>query len=745
MRFGKYLYGSGCLFVLGIVYGTMGSDSVPVLTWWLALFLLGIGFYPLCKKLFGSFTDHGYLFGKVLGFLFSGYVMFLLGSLRILKFTKGGVLLSTLIAIALVWGIAYLTGKKDGMRKLFREIPVDAMLARELLFLTGFAVFTYLKGFNPSAYGTERMMDYGFMTSMSRTEYFPVQDFWFAGENLNYYYFGQYLMTFLTKLSGNEVVYGYNLGLSMCFALCASLSFSLVYQWMYGHGKDTEKEHPQRPAAFAGILGMLAVTFAANCHYIVFNFLVPMLWDMLNPEGEKPKYWFADSTRYIGYHPETDDKTAHEFPAYSFLLGDLHAHVINIFVVLTVLAILYACIQAAKADEKRKWDWKKILLDIPVLVIGFLIGICMMENYWDFPIYFVVSGAILLAIHLRSGDAPLLVATRTAVQGIVVLTLAVLTALPFSIHFQAMANGFARAEDHTVWYQLIVLWGLPVAVLIGHFVSMAVRCRAKGFRPVMRVQDRTDLYVLLIGLCGAGLILIPELIYVVDIYTSGFKRFNTMFKLSYQAFILLGLMMGYVIGKWITRPQSTTQRKWGIIAGLMVFWCCGYFKTALDDSFGDIRDKERHKGLRADAFIYEQRPEDAAAVEWINASIPNGSVILEANGDSYSMYNFVSVLTGFPTVVGWHTHEWLWHNDVGPVDARGADITEIYTGTDQQRKQELLQKYNVDYIYIGSNEYEKYGNNGMEPADLIALGDIVYYSTAPDASGNMIYLIKLNK
>ena len=745
MRFEKYLYGSSCLLILGIVYGTMGSDSAPILTWWLTLFLLGIGFYPLSKKLFGSFTDHGYLFGKVLGMLGGGYLMFLLGSLRILKFTKGGVLISALLAIALVWGIAFLTGKKEGMRKLFQEMPADAMLARELLFLTGFAVFAYLKGFNPSAYGTERMMDYGFMTSMARTEYFPVQDFWFAGENLNYYYFGQYLMTFLTKLSGNEVVYGYNLGLSMCFALCASLSFSLVYQWMYGHCTDENKEGPRRIAAFAGILAMLAVTFAANCHYIIFNFIVPMLWDMLDPEGEKPKYWFADSTRYIGYQPETDDKTAHEYPAYSFLLGDLHAHVINIFVVLTILAILYACIRTAKAEEKRRWDWGKILLDAPVLTIGFLIGICMMENYWDFPIYFIVSGAILLAIHLRSGDMPLNVAARTGVQGIMVLVPAVLVALPFSTHFHAMANGFAKAEDHTVWYQLLILWGLPVAVLVGHFVSMAVRCEAKGFRPVMRALERTDLYVLLIGLCGAGLILIPELMYVVDIYTSGFKRFNTMFKLSYQAFILLGLVMGYVIGKWVTRPQSAAQRKWGIIAGIVLLWCCGYFKTALDDSFGDIHDKERHKGLRADAFIYEQRPEDAAAVEWINASVPNGSVILEANGDSYSMYNFVSVLTGFPTVAGWHTHEWLWHNDVKPVDARGDDITEIYTGTDLQKKQELLQKYNVDYIYIGSNEYEKYKDNGLVLGELLALGDTVYYSAAPDTSGNIIYLIKLNK
>ena len=121
MRFGKYLYGSGCLLILGIVYGTMGSDSGPILSWWLTLFLLGIGFYPLSKKLFGSFTDHGYIFGKVLGFLLSGYLMFLLGSLHILKFTKGGVLVSTLVAVALVWGITFLTGKKEGLKKIFEE------------------------------------------------------------------------------------------------------------------------------------------------------------------------------------------------------------------------------------------------------------------------------------------------------------------------------------------------------------------------------------------------------------------------------------------------------------------------------------------------------------------------------------------------------------------------------------------------------------------------------------------------
>ncbi len=746
MRFGRYLYGGGCILVLCLVYGLMGDDSGPVLTWWLTLLFLGLAFYPLSKSLFHSFTDHGYIFSKVLGFLCSGYMMFLLGSLRIMKFSGTGVWVSTLLTMALVWGIYYFCTKKKGMQKLFSEMPVDVFLSRELFFLAGFAIFAYLKGFNPSAYGTERMMDYGFMTGMARTEYFPVQDFWFAGENLNYYYFGQYLMTFLTKLSGNEVVYGYNLGLSMCFALCMSLSFSLVYQWMFAHTEDQEKEgqkHPGRVATFAGIMASLAVTFAANCHYIIFNFLVPMVWEILGLEGQTPSYWFADSTRYIGYHPDVNDKTAHEYPAYSFLLGDLHAHVINIFVVLTILAILFACTRALKAGEKREWKWKELFLDLSVLMIGFLIGICMMENYWDFPIYYVVAGAILLAIHLRSGDSALSVGARIGTQGIIVLTVATVISLPFSLQFHAMTNGFARAEDHTRWYQLLILWGMPVALLVGHFVSMAVRCKTKSFRPSIRELDHTDLYVLLIGLCASGLILIPEVMYVVDIYTGGYKRFNTMFKLSYQAFIMLGLLTGYVTAKWIARPQSAAQRKWGIIAGIVVLWSCGYFKTALDDSFGDVTDPERHKGLRADAFIYEYRPMDAEAVKWINASVPSGSVVLEANGDSYTLYNFVSVLTGLPTVLGWHTHEWLWHNDLDPVDLRAADILEIYTGTDLQKKQELLQKYNVDYIYIGSNEYEKYGQSGMDPQILLEMGEVVYYSTTPDMQGNLIYLVKV--
>ena len=89
-----------------------------------------------------------------------------------------------------------------------------------------------------------------------------------------------------------------------------------------------------------GVIGGVATTFAGNMHYTVFAKLIPALQSMLGIEVSS--YWFPDATRYIGYNPDTNDKTIHEFPSYSFVLGDLHAHVTNIMFVLTVLGILYA-------------------------------------------------------------------------------------------------------------------------------------------------------------------------------------------------------------------------------------------------------------------------------------------------------------------------------------------------------------------------------------------------------------------
>ena len=695
-------------------FAVMGEDMTPAVKWWGMMLVLGIAAWPLCAKIFSSFTDKGYVFGKILGGLIPAWIMWFLGSLRLLKFGSAAVILITLLSAAGFWLLSQFVFKKQ-TAELLKEIPIETVLIREAIFTAAFVFFCYVKCNNPDAFGTERMMDYGFMQSIFRTEYFPPEDFWFAGENLNYYYFGQYFCTFLTKLSINTVDYGYNLSLAMCFALCLSFAFSLVYQLMLGHSAD------KRKAAVAGTLAAMVLPGAASMHYILFNFLVPWAWDILAIPGDKPSYWYADSTRYIGYHPETNDRTAHEYPAYSFLLGDLHAHVINIFVVLTILAILYAWIK--DNEEEGQGSVFACELKKPRLwVLSFLTGICVMENFWDFPIYFVVSGAILLALNLRRQIRPLRVVSATMLQGVVVMLMSLIISLPFQLSFKAMANGIALAENHTPIYQLVILWALPLSLLTGFAIGVIKNCKGDSVRNWLRSFETADIYVLLTGLCGAGLILIPEIIYIVDIYSGDFKRFNTMFKLSYQAFILLNLMMCYVVGRFVMKPDGAKQRKWGIIAGILLICCCGYFVTALRMSAGNILEEGNYKGLRADAYIEREDPMDSDAVYWARENIPSGSVVLEANGDSYTIYNRVSVITGLPTVLGWHTHEWLWHNDLSPVDKRVELVRRMFVDADK----ELMTEYGVDYIFVGFCEYEKYGDWGLDIESLKELGEVVY-------------------
>lgn len=642
-----------------------------------------------------------------------------------------------------------------------RGIPWGRIVFLEILFFMMFLAYMYVKGFNPKAFGTEKMMDYGFMTSMFKTDYFPTEDFWFAGDHLNYYYFGQYLMTFLTKMSFNSVARGYNLALGMGFAFCMTLSYALVCQVMKVLAAHKKKRHPGAVAHAAGAVAAVAVTLASNGHYLIFGRLVPMLWDILQIPGTRKNYWFPSSTRYIGYVPDTHDKTIHEFPSYSFVLGDLHAHVINITFVLTILAILFAflmnrqekmtqAVMARKTGGKAEISFYREVFQLPVFAIGFVIGIFMMTNYWDFPIYFVVSGAVILASNAVICGFDKRTWLMTALHALIVLAVSFAAALLFNMHFVPMANGILLTKNHTLFYQLVILWGLPFVVVTGYLTALIakeVRRSREGrfggrFTTFLENLQISDLFVLIMGLCAMGLVLTPEVIYMSDIYAGDYKRSNTMFKLTYQAYILFGLSMAYILTRFILLKETRRQRRYALIGLVMVLWTAGYSSTSVKAWFGDIGNEDRYQGMRADQYIYEEQPEDAAAISWLNDYVQGRPVILEANGDSYTIYNRVSVLTGMPTVLGWHTHEWLWHNTVIPVDKRAEDIRIIYTSQDEEVVRSLLNEYAVEYLFIGTCEYEKYMGQGMNPEFLKGLGEVVYEG-APGFGGRTVTIVKV--
>src|SRR3990172_12236236 len=66
----------------------MSSDSINTASFWFLFLIIGLTFLPLTTKVFASFADRGYIFAKILGMAVLSYLVFLLGSLKILPFRQ---------------------------------------------------------------------------------------------------------------------------------------------------------------------------------------------------------------------------------------------------------------------------------------------------------------------------------------------------------------------------------------------------------------------------------------------------------------------------------------------------------------------------------------------------------------------------------------------------------------------------------------------------------------------------------
>ena len=716
-------------------------------TWYLLALVLGAAAMPLTGRLFRRFRDRGWMFSKVTAIAVSGFLTWFLVAVKIIKFTTMTCIVVTLVCAAASL-ILYCREQKAG----FECIPfahLDLVYAEELLFFAAFLFWTYFAGFHPAAYGTEKFMDYGFMEAMMRSKTLPATDLWYSQGKINYYYGGQYFAVFLTKLSGAKVELTYNLMRTFVAGLAFAMPFSLVHQMVTDRLGKTGSRWKKTLPSVTGILAGISVSIAGNMHYVVYGQIIPFIQKLKGEEVSS--YWFPDATRYIGFNPDVEDKTIHQFPCYSFVLGDLHAHVVDIMFVLLLLGLLYAWMKKVRTTElsgesmSRREFWKKQLLMPQLLATGALLGMFHWTNYWDFVIYFVVTCGAALFMNIIGQKGKIRWALGvTAAQAAEILILATVIILPFTLQFDTsnMVQGIALAQHHSLPHQLLVLWGLPGILTILFVVSLLVEklrgAEQKSLYHLLTSIRLPDLFAVLLGLCAIGLVLIPELVYVRDIYENGNARANTMFKLTYQAYIMFGMTMIYAIFRLLIIGKNKILKVLAFIGLFFFVWTCGYFGNSVHSWFGEVWKPSQYKGLNATAFLETDFPEDVNGIRWLKENISDAPVVLEANGDSYSEYERVSAMTGLPTIMGWYVHEWLWRGNLSDLNAKIEEIQEIYTSTDETRVKELLEEYNVSYIFVGSCERNKYGadmNNDL----LKSLGEVVFQD-----SEYPTYIVKIN-
>jgi uncharacterized membrane protein len=276
-------------------------------------------------------------------------------------------------------------------------------------------------------------------------------------------------------------------------------------------------------------------------------------------------------------------------------------------------------------------------------------------------------------------------------------------------------EGIRVADAHTPFYQLFILYGGFWLICLPFVIFFFIK----------KPKSASDYFIISLIATATLLVLIPEIIYIKDIYISEYRRANTMFKLVYQAFILYSLASGCVV----VRLSSFLKSKFIINIYKIIF--CLIFTVHLIYPYFAIKsyynNLTKYQGLDGFKYLEKLYPDNYQAILWINKNISGQPVMLEAVGDSYTTFNQVSSSTGLSTVQGWVVHEWLWRGGYDAPKARQDDVEKIYTSKNIEEVKSLIDKYKIKYIFVGDKEVEKYSKINQENFKKLG-GKIVFQS-----------------
>jgi uncharacterized membrane protein len=686
----------------------MFSDFKFIAYWWLVHLIFGLVSLPFITQLFSRFYDRGYIFSKIFSISLVTYLLLVGSILRLIPFNLNSIYL----CLGLVFLISYIkiiTSReaRHAFIGLVRHLS-KYFIVEEIAFFLVLTLWAFVRGFNPELESLEKFMDWGFVNSALRSPQLPPGDMWYAQSPINYYYFGHLSSAVLTRFSTLPSYITYNLSIASIAALTFTAAFSLASNiFAFRLSKQRSPKSVALSTLILGFTTAVIVTFGGNLHpvfKITKNYLSEsgslLKFDQTVLNNSINRYWYPDATRFIGFDPDTDNKTIHEFPIYSFVVADLHGHMNGIPNVLMLVSIYFALLLANIFKPKSTPSYS--VYDLAF--IGLLLSIAYMTNAWDIAVYGLLFAVVTFFSFLGAFGLWRSI-VKTIVYGLSVLVLWYLYTLPFSLNFIPMAEGLRWVDARSSFYQLFVLYGgfwivtAPLMLYIGSKLIKRLFRSTSDINPI-------DIFIFSLLVLSTILIIVPEIFYIKDIYVFEHRRANTMFKLVYQAFILYSLTLPYCLyraSRFITRRPL--KLIYLLLSILVISSHLIYPYFAIKSNYGNRPYVSLTKSTK---FFEETYPEYWQVITWLNRNVSDRPTIVEAVGDSYTHYNQVSMATGLPTIQGWLVHEWLWRGGFEGPGARAEEVKEIYESVDTTSIRSILDKYQVKYIIVGKLEKEKY-------------------------------------
>jgi YYY domain-containing protein len=496
------------------------------LSWYLLTTLLGWLTFPLAYRLFAALPERGYTLSRTFGLMLWGFIFWLLASLGIAQNDAGGLLLALSVLIGLsAWAIVNRKSEIENWISGNRHL----ILASELLFLIAFGFMAFFRAANPEILGTEKPMELMFINGIMNSPSFPPRDLWLSGYSISYYYFGYVMTAMLATFTAIPATAAFNLMLALIFGLAALGAYGILYNLLEHYHSSitdyqltlrrTSRTFPERTHANAKTFGTSHQSSIVNSLLApLFLLLISNLegflevlhargwfwrdgvnfWTWLDiPELRNPPpaipswtpdrfWWWWRASRVVQDYDLNGNfrEAIDEFPAFSFLLGDLHPHVLSIPFFLLAVAFALNLFLGGSRGRMNLYIGEVHISKTGFLLAAFLLGGMAFLNTWDIlPVAALIVFSYALARVHESGwgwerieDVLLL--------GIPLLGAAYLLYLPFFIGFDSQAGGIVPNFMYvTRGAHLWVMWGtlfVPLFFWLIHQARSATPAWGKG-------------------------------------------------------------------------------------------------------------------------------------------------------------------------------------------------------------------------------------------------------------------------
>ncbi len=437
------------------------TNRFPIVSWLLLVEGISILALPLTLFIFRPLPDRGYLFSKILAVLLTSYLVWLMASMKWAAFSRASITCALVMLFIASLVVMAFRGRDivDFIKSKWRLIAVA-----EALFLVAFLAFMLIRMANPDLWhpfrGGEKPMDFAYLNAVLRSTYMPPYDPWFAGGFINYYYMGQFMVATLIKATGIEPAIAYNLAIPLFFAMTVGGAYTIVYNLAEATRRKLSGTGFSWTPVAAGIAAALFVTVLGNLDGAAQA--AQGLWRVAILDQPFGTFDFWRSTRLMP--PDPPGFEINEFPFFTFLFGDLHAHLMALPITLLVVGLGAAFVMRKDIPLKGAGRFLQGVAQLVILALA--VGSLRTINTWDYPTYMIVAAAsIALTEYMRNGGLSLAVLVRTAVKVGIIYGLSQVLFLPFLQNYETFYSGLTPTTVRTALWQFLAINGLFIFIV----------------------------------------------------------------------------------------------------------------------------------------------------------------------------------------------------------------------------------------------------------------------------------------